>query len=387
MEKKIKDIAETYVENHIAEAEELLMELGKIPAPSRHEDLRAEFCRNWLTAQGAKDVAIDSAKNVVCKINCDERNDLVAFMAHTDIVFPDTEPLKMTLEGRKLAAPGIGDDTSNLVNLLMAAKYILRHEPELKTGFLIVANACEEGLGNLDGCKEIMNTYGDRIKAFYSFDGYMSQCTSTAVGSHRYKITVKTAGGHSWLDFGEPNAIEILCGLVEKLYQMEVPQEAKTTYNVGRFEGGTTVNTVAQEASVLFEFRSTSQKCLEIMQKKMEAVIGAQTGEHQIITELLGIRPGNGDVCREALEKHTALSTDIIREFYDGELDLDAYSTDANIPLSRGIPANTIGTVCGAGAHTREEWVDLDSLPAGMKIVLSLMLHYAVIDTTAHLTL
>lgn len=377
MEDRIKKIVEAYVERHRAEAEELLMELGKIPAPSHHEDLRAEFCRNWLVSRGAKDVSIDRAKNVICKINCEEGNGLVAFMAHTDIVFPDTEPLKMTLDGRKLSAPGIGDDTSNLVNLLMAAGYILKEKPKLKTGILIVANSCEEGLGNLDGCKEIMNTYGDRIKAFYSFDGYMSQCTDTAVGSYRYKITVKTAGGHSWLNFGDPNAIEILCGLVEKLYKMEVPKDAKTTYNVGRFEGGTTVNTVAQEASILFEFRSTSQKCLEIMQEKMEGIIGEYMGDNQILTELLGIRPGNGDICEETLKSHTALSASVIREFYDGELDFDPYSTDSNIPLSRGIPANTIGTVRGAGAHTREEWVDLDSLPAGMKIVLGLMLQYA----------
>lgn len=377
MDEKIKQIVEEHVKNYRAEAEALLMELGKIPAPSHHEEKRAEFCKNWLTAQGAEDVSIDKAKNVICKVNCEGQNDLAVFMAHTDIVFPDTEPLTMTLEGRRLAAPGIGDDTANLVNLLMAAKYILQKAPKLKMGFLIVANSCEEGLGNLDGCKEIINTYGNRVKAFYSFDGYMPQCTSTAVGSCRYRITVKTAGGHSWLNFGDPNAIEILCGLVEKLYTMEVPKEARTTYNVGHFEGGTTVNTVAQEASILFEFRSTSQKCLEIMQEKMEEIIAGHKGNHEIVTELLGIRPGNGEICREELEKFTALSSGIIREYCEQEPDFAPYSTDSNVPLSRGIPANTIGTVRGANAHTREEWVDLDSLPAGMKIVLALMLHYA----------
>ncbi len=377
MKNALKTLVESYVTEHIEEAEELLNELGKIPAPSRQEDKRAAFCREWLIAQGAKDVTIDEAKNVICKINCEGQKDLAVFMAHMDIVFPDLEPLTVTRKGRKLYAPGIGDDTSNLVNLLMAAKYILKNEPKLNMGFLIVANACEEGLGNLDGCKEIVKTYGDQIKAFYSFDGYMSQCTNIAVGSHRYKITVKTAGGHSWLNFGEPNAIEILCNLVEKLYALEVPSEAKTTYNVGCIQGGTTVNTVAQEASMLFEFRSTSQKCLELMHQKLEETIEAMRGEFQITTELLGVRPGNGDIDQEALKAYTEKSKEIIREFYEGDLDCDAYSTDANIPLSIGILANTIGTVKGACAHTREEWVDLDSLPAGMKIALSILLQYA----------
>lgn len=373
---EMKKIVEEYVAAHVKEAEELLMELGKIPAPSHMEDQRAAFCRNWFLAQGAGDVAIDSAKNVICKLNCTEENELVVFMAHTDIVFPDMEPLKMSLEGRTLFAPGIGDDTANLVNLMMAAKYLIKEKPETKSGIMIVANSCEEGLGNLDGSKEIIRAYGHRIKAFYSFDGYMSQCTYSAVGSYRYKITVKTAGGHSWLNFGSPNAIQILSGLIGKLYEMKVPDTDRTTYNVGHIQGGTTVNTIAQEASMLFEFRSTGQSCLEYMEKQFEDIIAGYTGDYEIITELLGVRPGNGEIDQESLKAYTDLSADVIREFYEGELDFGAYSTDANIPLSRGILSNTVGTIIGAKAHTREEWVDLDSIPAGMKIVLSLLLHY-----------
>lgn len=377
MKDNIKELVEQYVKEHALEAEELLIELGKIPAPTRMEDKRAEFCKSWLLAQGAKEVYIDEVKNVICPIGCEMYEKFVVFMAHTDIVFPDTEPLKMTLEGRKLYAPGIGDDTANLVNLLMGAKYLLQNQEKLKTGYLIVANACEEGLGNLDGSKEIINKFGEKIRAFYSFDGYMSQCTYTAVGSYRYRITVKTAGGHSWLNFGAANAIEVMAGLIEKLYQMDVPEEARTTYNVGYIEGGTTVNSVAQQAQILFEFRSTSQNCLEKMQTQMENIIQDCKGDFEITTELLGVRPGNGDIDSDKLDSFTVLSSEIIKMYYDGEMDYAPYSTDANIPLSRGIVANTIGTIKGASAHTREEWVDLDSLPTGMKIALHLMLNCA----------
>lgn len=377
MDQRIKAIAEEYAAACSEEALELLRTLGKIPAPSRQEDLRAVFCRDWLLAQGAVDVTIDKAKNVICKIGCEEHEDYIAFAAHTDIVFPDMETLPMREEDGKLYAPGIGDDTSNLVNLLMGAKYLLQNKIKLKYGVLIVCNACEEGLGNLDGTKELFATYGSKIKAFYSFDGYTPQCCSTAVGSYRYKISCRTTGGHSYINFGEPNAIEILCRLVEELYKIEAPQEVKTTYNVGRIEGGTTVNSIAQECSMLYEFRSTSQKCLEIMEERFNQTVEAcRNLGGELTVELLGIRPGNGPLDMDKLNAFTKQSADIISNFYTGDIDFAAYSTDSNVPLSLGIAANTIGTVLGALAHTREEWIDISSLPKGLGIVLSLMLLY-----------
>lgn len=377
MDQRIKAIAEEYAAACSEEALELLRTLGKIPAPSRQEDLRAVFCRDWLLAQGAVDVTIDKAKNVICKIGCEEHEDYIAFAAHTDIVFPDMETLPMREEDGKLYAPGIGDDTSNLVNLLMGAKYLLQNKIKLKYGVLIVCNACEEGLGNLDGTKELFAAYGSKIKAFYSFDGYTPQCCSTAVGSYRYKISCRTTGGHSYINFGEPNAIEILCRLVEELYKIEAPQEVKTTYNVGRIEGGTTVNSIAQECSMLYEFRSTSQKCLEIMEEKFKQTVEAcRNLGGELTVELLGIRPGNGPLDMDELNAFTKQSADIISSFYTGDIDFAAYSTDSNVPLSLGIAANTIGTVLGALAHTREEWIDISSLPKGLGIVLSLMLLY-----------
>lgn len=195
------------------------------------------------------------------------------FAAHTDIVFPDLEPLPMEERDGRLYAPGIGDDTANLVNLLMSAKYLLEHKTKLRYGLLIVANACEEGLGNLDGTKELFAVYGERIKAFYSFDGYLAGCCNVGVGSYRYQITCRTVGGHSYGDYGRASAIEILCRLVAELYEITPPDEAKTTYNVGRIEGGTTVNSIAQQASMLYEFRSSSQACLEDMEQKFRKVL------------------------------------------------------------------------------------------------------------------
>ena len=374
MDARIKQIAEQYAESCYDEACELLRTLGKIPAPTRREDARAAFVRDWLLTNGARDVCIDEAKNVICPIGPQD-GDLTVFAAHTDVVFPDLEPLPMREENGVLYAPGIGDDSANLVNLLLAARYLLRNGVRGSMGFLIVANACEEGLGNLDGTKALFARYGERIKAFYSFDCDLPECIHRAVGSHRYKITCKTVGGHSYSAFGAPNAIEILCRLVEKLYAIELPAGEKTTYNVGRFEGGTTVNAIAQEASLLYEFRSASQACLAEMEGKFRAVLAeCQNLGGELTVELLGIRPGSGPVDEAALAAMTARSADVIESIWGSPAALLAASTDSNVPLSLGIPANTLGTARGGLAHTRAEWVELSSLKPGLAVALSLML-------------
>lgn len=372
-----KEVLDAFIEENFEDAVRLLMTLGKIPAPSHQEDQRADFCRKWFLQEGCDEVWIDSAKNVVCKFNCDRYEHITVLMAHTDVVFDDTEELPMSRFGDILRAPGIGDDTANLVNLMMGTRFLIQHKNQLKTGIMIVANSCEEGLGNLKGCKEIFSNYGDRIREFYSFDGYLAQCTNVAVGSHRYRMQISCEGGHSYLDFGKDNAIQIAAELIQRLYQITPPQEAYTTYNVGHIEGGSTVNSIAQEVILLYEYRSSSERCLQIMQKAVNDVVEEfrESGK-KINSEILGIRPGCGDGDRTDLENWTQKNIQLIRQYYDGEINLSPFSTDANIPLSKNILANTIGTVQGGGAHTREEWIDIRSIPTGMGVVLSILSQY-----------
>ena len=346
MNKKIIQLVENFSAGEKKEAEELLKTLGIIPAPSRLEDQRAQFVYDWFKEHGAKDLYIDEMKNVVFEYGLEDYEDIVVFMAHTDIVFPDLDPLLMREEGRKLYAPGIGDDTANLVNLMMAARYLIKNKVEPKCGLLIVANSCKEGLGNLDGCKEIFKNYGDRIKAFYSFDGSVLSIANGAVGYYRYRVTLKTQGGHSYGDFGRENAIASLSQIINKLYDIQLPEGEKTTFNVGSIEGGTTVNSIAQSASMLYEFRSPSQQNLKYMEEKFKSIIESFEGDgREIIVEILGIRPGNGDLDEEEQRKFTEKSADIVNTFVEGDIEIGASSTDANIPLSKGIIANTIGTI------------------------------------------
>lgn len=362
---------------HEAEIIDLLRTLGKIPAPSHKEEKRAAFVKNWLEQQGAEGVYIDEALNVIYPVNVTESNPVAVIMAHTDIVFPDMDELAMREEDGKLYAPGIGDDTANLVNLLFAAKYVAENKLNSDIGVLIVANSCEEGLGNLKGSKQIMKDFAGRVVELISLDGGMEHVVNDAVGSHRMKVTIHAQGGHSYGAFGNTNAIVQMAELITRLYEKQVPAKAKTTYNVGVIEGGTTVNTICADCSVLYEYRSEDRECLAEMESFFNGVIGEYREKgYNIEVEVLGVRPCTGDVDRAKLTALTDRMAAILHEYTGAEIRQGAASTDANSALAVGVPAVTIGAAAGRGAHTRGEWVDLSSMLPGSKIALATVLQY-----------
>lgn len=366
----IKDI-----EDMAPEARQLLLELAQIPAPSNHEEQRAEFCLNWLRTKGAKNAYIDEALNVIYPIGDTGDNDLAVFMAHSDVVFPDTAPLPLKIENGRIYCPGVGDDTANAVALLTAAAYIAEHDwkPE-NCGILLVINSGEEGLGNLKGSRQIMSDFGSRVKEFITFDGNASAIVTKAVGSRRYRVSVKTEGGHSYARFGTPNAIAQLARLIARLYEIEVPPIGKTTYNVGTVTGGTSVNTIAQNAQMLFEFRSDEREGLAFMQAEFDRIASDfRASGVQIEWELVGDRPCGLEVDNSTLAGRAAAA---VREYYGIDPAFTSGSTDCNVPLSMGIPAICPGCVLGAGAHTREEYVEESSLLPGLKVAFSLILHH-----------
>lgn len=368
-----------FVEEHKEETLSLLRELAAIPAPSHQEEKRGTFCLKWLKEQGAEDAYIDEAGNVIFPYCCGEGRKCAVFMAHMDVVFPDTDALPVAETEECLKAPGIGDDTANLVNLLMCVKYVLQNQlVPADMGILFVANTCEEGLGNLKGSKTVFEHYGDRIQEMISFDLYLDGLIHAAVGSQRYKISVKTQGGHSYSDFGRKNAIQVLAGVIEELYKVEVPKEGKTTYNVGCIEGGTSVNTIAQSASMYYEFRSDRRSSLVYMEEEMKSVMERYRSEEaDIQAELLGIRPcGADDLPKDKMDVLSKRQIQIMEKYTQKPIKAGSGSTDANVPLSMGIPAVTFGTVAGGGAHTYEEWIEKDSMVTGQKIALESVLHY-----------
>ena len=360
------------------EAYELLLELAQIPAPSNHEEKRAQFCKAWLERQGAAGVYIDEVQNVIYPIGCTADNALVVFMAHSDVVFPDTAPLPLKVENGRIYCPGVGDDTANAVALMMAAKYIAQNRLAPKDcGILLVINAAEEGLGNLRGSKKIMEAFGSRIREFITFDDHDCGGVNRAVGSRRYRIAVDTEGGHSFSNFGNRNAIACLASMIDTLYTVEVPPKGKTTYNVGTISGGTSVNTIAQHAEMLYEFRSDERESLSRMEEHLERILSDYRAKGFAITVTpVGDRPCSGDVDERKLCEMMARASSASRRYFGKEITFTSGSTDCNIPLSMGIPAVCVGCYNGAGAHTREEYVEIDSLLPGLKLAFDLILYH-----------
>lgn len=369
-----------YLNDSNQETIDLLEELCQIPAPSGKEELRAEFCKKWFENAGVKNVYIDDALNVVVPYDCEGKDDIVVFMAHTDVVFPDMTALPLVKDGNIWRCPGITDDTACLVQMMMVVKYIVQNELKSDKGMLFVANSCEEGLGNLKGSRQIMKDFDGKITEFYTFDGSYTHLVNKCVGSHRYEINIETKGGHSFGAFGNENAIAVMSKLIADLYTCEVPKAegSKTTYNVGLVEGGTSVNTIAQNAKMLYEYRSDNVECLALMQKYFNETIEKHKANPnaKITVTLLGERPCEKDVDYAKLTQMTNDVVEICQKHTGLPCITGSGSTDANIPMSLGVPAVCVGSYKGGGAHTREEWVDITSLKAGSLITAETILRF-----------
>lgn len=373
---------DAWCREHAQEQLALLKELAAIPAPSHMETKRAEYIRNWLLSQGADRVLIDDAQNVIFPFCCDGNDSLLLCMAHTDVVFPDTTPLPVREENGRLYAPGVGDDTTNVVAMMLCIKFLLTHPDVYSEPTLFVFDSCEEGLGNLKGIRKIMEDYSGNIREMVSFDLQWNSIISRAVGSERWEVNVSTPGGHSYVDFGVPNAIRHLSELICQLHQQPVPQKenTKTTFNVGLISGGTSVNTIPQHASMTYEYRSDDQECLNVMAAQFRQILDHYTADSVAISARpLGIRPCGREIPRETHEKLIHRCSIAVEKVSGIQPRLCSGSTDANIPLSLGIPAVTFGLYRGSGAHTREEFVELDSLIPGLKIGLTFLLQDNII--------
>ena len=369
-----------YLEKSYEDALQIVRDLCAIPAPSGLEDERAKWCLDWFKSIGGN-AFIDEAKNVICEYNVTDSCNVSVFMAHTDTVFPDTTPMPFFEDEDRMYSPGVCDDTGNLASMLIAARYVISNRIPTTMGLVFVANSCEEGLGNLKGSKAVLARYGSRIADFITVDGAtMGAVVTKAVGSHRYEVTVRTEGGHSFAKFGNRNAIACLSSMISTLYSVKVPSEgdSKTTYNVGTITGGTSVNTIAQEATMLYEYRSDNVVCLEKMKDMFLKVVEAyrSTGL-DIDVKMIGDRPCNSaDLDMDRMNALVAKADDSIIRCLGKEPFHRSGSTDANTALGQGIPAICVTGATGGKCHTREEWLDKKSLLVGSTHVLDLLTFY-----------
>ncbi len=363
-----------YIQAHRAEVYKIIEDLCELPAPSHFEDARAEYCKRWLEGIGAKGVYIDSAKNVIFPVNCEDSRNITVFCAHTDTVFPDTEPMPYFDDGERIHSPGVADDTASVAVLLLMAKYFVVNGLPRDKSFMFVCNSCEEGLGNLKGTRQLFSDFVGRIARFISFDAQYNMLYDGCVGSHRYEVTVKTEGGHSFYAFGNSNAIAVISNIVSEIYDIKVPPKegTRTTYNIGTVSGGTSVNTVAQEAAILCEYRSDDMECLDFMKNEFEGVFSKKRGDDvEVIVKKVGDRPC-GEVESEKIEELKRVAVPIIEDVIVESVRFGRASTDCNIPLSLCVPAICIGVNKHDGVHTREEWVDKESIIKGLEVAIKI---------------
>ena len=283
---EIEEKYRNFCRNNKELALQMLRELTLTPTETGKEDQRIAYCMEWMKQQGMESVHTDELGNVIWEYR-PEQEKKVLYTAHLDTVFSLEEPLEIKEDGMIWRCPGITDDTVNVVMLLMAAKYVHETEPELPCGLIFAADLGEEGLGNLCGVRALVDHYEKNLCGMAAFDLYRDKMYPICIGSVRYRISAKTKGGHSFLNFGRKNAIAELAGLIGELYRFQTDAASHTTYNVGKIEGGTSVNTIAQDASMLFEFRSEDYRKLDF-------------GEQQTFDSLCFLEP---KITEEALKK------------------------------------------------------------------------------------
>jgi len=289
-----------------------------------------------------------------------------------DTVFPITTPLEATRGPERIAAPGIGDNSLGVAGLF-GLVWALKQEnfPPLPGDVWLAAKVGEEGLGDLRGMKAVIDRFSDRPAAYIVLEGMsLGRVYHRGLGVQRYRITIRTPGGHSWVDYGCPSAIHELALLVTRLNALILPEKPRTTLNVGIIHGGTTVNTIAAEAHIELDLRSEEVNELAVLIHQVEQLITASTRpDVEVTAEIIGQRPA-GEISLGHPLVQLALGC---LEEQELQPVLIIGSTDANIPLSRGLPAICIGLTTGGGAHTVGEYILTQPLAQGLAQIVNIV--------------
>lgn len=284
--------------------------------------------------------------------------------AHIDTVFPMSTPLEVKRSADRLTGPGVGDNSIAVAAAIKLAD-LLRIAGEVPAvDVVLTGNVGEEGLGNLRGIREVLASRAD-VGAVVALEGHnLGRVTHVAVGSRRFRITVKGPGGHSWGDFGRPNAIHGLSRLIAELDAIPLPRSPKTTLNVGMISGGVSVNTIAPEASCLLDLRSIDESALRRLSDRVTRLVDRSNRGDAVVysAESIGERPA-GVVAADSQIVQIAAGTLAALGL---EPSFDASSTDANVPIAAGIPAVCIGLTTGGNVHRVDEYIDLGPVANGV---------------------
>jgi len=347
---------------------ELAIQIQQIPAPTFNESQRAEFVCELFSQEGLKDVMIDEVGNVYGLVKAERQAENVKPLivsAHMDTVFPLDMDLKVKREADRVYGIGIGDNSLGVAGLVGLIWMLRERKINLSGDIWFVANVCEEGLGDLRGMKAVVDRFGGNVLAYLVLEGMaLGHVYHRAVGVKRYQVKATTRGGHSWSDYGQPSAIHELSKLVVQLTSIELPKEPRTTMNVGKISGGTSINVIAPEAWIELDLRSEGQASLTKLVADAEKLIHEANKPGLVIeAEVIGQRPAG------AMDENHPLIQLAVGCLHEQGLDavLTTGSTDANIPMSKKFPALVLGISTGGGAHTKDEFINTAPIEKGME--------------------
>ncbi len=356
-----------------------------IPASPFDEEERAFYLRDKFSDLALREVSIDEEGNCFGLHQGHSLSPLLVVSAHLDTVFSKGTNFAVTQGNGRLFGPGISDDGCGLAALLALAQAFQRIGFQTQGSILFVGTVGEEGEGNLRGVRHLLTKgrWANSVDAFISFDGPgADRIINQALGSRRYRIRLKGAGGHSWGDFGSPNAVHALGRAISRLVNYPVPREPRTTFNIGRIGGGESINAIPAEASMEVDLRSADESELRRLDAYFRRALteaveeensGARPGDVplQVQVELIGTRPTGKTPPDSYLVELAQEATRAI----GCEPRLEQASTDSNLPIALGIPAVTLGAGGQAGlTHTLAEWYEPKGRDKGLKRALLVML-------------
>jgi tripeptide aminopeptidase len=350
---------------------DLAVAVQQIPAPPFAESQRAAFAQALFQAEGLAEVTRDDLDNVYGRLPGAGMTLPLVISAHMDTVFPAGTDLQVRREGGRIIGPGIGDNSLGVASLLGLLWSLSDRNACFPGDVWLVANVGEEGLGNLRGMQAVVDRFGNQVLAYLILEGMaLGHVYHRALGVKRYRITVRTQGGHAWVDYGLPSAIHELAALITLLTALPVPDKPRSSLNVGTIEGGTSINTIAAEAHLELDLRSEGAQSLDELVKWVESLTaGANRPEVQVGLEMIGQRPA-GKISRE--HPLVRLVKDCLNEL-GIRPNLTIGSTDANVPLSRGLPAVCLGLSTGGGAHTMNEYINTAPLAQGLALLVAVV--------------
>ncbi len=349
---------------------ETAIKIQQIPAPTFDEQRRSELVRRRFEALELDEVEQDALGNVYACRHGLHRRPGVLLAAHLDTVFPQGTDLNIRRDGTRVFGPGIGDNSLGLAALLHLAAACQLVDLPNKADIWFVADVGEEGLGNLRGMRAAVDKLAGQYTSVVAVEGSgFGRVYHRAIGVKRLRVAAHAAGGHSWADYGAPSAVHALVKAASVLVDLPIPSQPRTTLNIGVIAGGTSVNAIAEEAHFLLDLRSEQQSELDKLVSRVNTALAAlPTGGATLAIDEVGSREAGAIEIHQPLPQAAAAALEAV----GADVVWGSGSTDANVPLARGIPAVCIGITDGGNAHRLDEYIDTTNVTRGMEALARL---------------